>query len=89
MSKRIGGAFKAGKSMDKRLERNLYRTNVRYDMIDEFQDKNIFNRDFKRSKKKWTPSTQVDGKGAINPVTRYIECPPKEKPKRQPKGVWK
>ena len=75
--------------MDKRLERNLYRTNVRYDMIDEFQDKNIFGRDFKRSKKKWTPSTQVDAKGAINPVIRYVECPPNEKPKRKPKGIWK
>lgn len=77
--------------MDKGIERALYRRNVDYDAVDEFKDRNIFNRDFRSFKKTWVPNnpTKKGHNSTISPILDHMSPAIIEKKKREAKLVWK
>ena len=77
--------------MDKTTERALYRRNVDFDTIDEYKDRNIFNRDFKSSKNVWMPNnpTKKGVTATIGPLPEHMSPQVNPKPKKEHKPVWK
>lgn len=80
-----------GTCLDKTTERALYRRNIEFDTIDEYKDKNIFNRNFKPSKNVWKPTNSMK-KGnyqTLGPIPEHMSPEVDHKPKQHSKPTQK
>ena len=83
--------MRAGSHIPKATQRALYRRNVDHDTVDEYCDRNIFNRGFKRTEKVWAPNgnTKKGIQGCVGVQPEHMSPAVVEKKKRESKGVWK
>lgn len=83
--------MRAGSHIPKGTQRALYRRNIDHDTVDEYCDRNIFNRGLRKNDKVWAPNgnTKKGIQGCIGKLPDHMSPAVVEKKKKETRGVWR